>query len=163
MAQSIYLETSIVSYLTARLSRDIIAAAHQQITHEWWEARSKKFELFVSQLVIQEASSGDKEAAKRRLKQLEDIPLLEVNQEAVELASSLISVGLLPRTAVEDSLHIAVTTVHGIDYLLTWNCAHIANAEMRQSLEEKCLSMGYEAPVICTPEELLGGFKNVEG
>ncbi|MCH8069144.1 MAG: type II toxin-antitoxin system VapC family toxin [Candidatus Marinimicrobia bacterium] len=157
MKPNIYLETTIVSYLTARPSRDIILAAHQQLTQEWWEARRKKFNLFVSQLVIQEAGSGDEQAAQKRLKQIEDISLLEVNKEAVLLARELIKENFLPQKATEDSLHIAVATVHGMNYLLTWNCAHIANAEMRHMIEERCRIKGYEAPIICTPEELLGG------
>lgn len=114
MKPNIYLETTIVSYLTARPSRDIILAAHQQLTQEWWEARRKKFNLFVSQLVIQEAGSGDEQAAQKRLKQIEDISLLEVNKEAVLLARELIKENFLPQKATEDSLHIAVATVHGI-------------------------------------------------
>ena len=153
----IYLETTIVSYLADRPSRDLIVAAHQQITQDWWDNRRAGFDLFISQLVIAEAGGGDEEAARRRLSIVEGIPLLALNQDAVVLARALIEEGALPATAVEDALHIAVATVHGMDYLLSWNCKHIVNAEMRTPVVRISRSRGYEPPVICTPEELVGG------
>ena len=156
MKQKVYIETSVISYLTARPSRDLITAAHQQLTLDWWEDRRADFDLYVSQLVMREASAGDEEAAKRRLTVIEEIPLLELNEEAVALARSLIEEGPLPEKASEDALHIAVATVHGMDFLLTWNCKHIANAQMRNLITEVCRSQGYEPPITCTPEELLG-------
>lgn len=152
----VYIETSIVSYLTARFSRDLVTAAHQQITQEWWAKRRAGFALFVSQLVVQEASVGDAEMARRRLEQLQAIPLLEINQEVENLARRLVVDGVLPKKAAVDALHIAVATVHGMDYLLTWNCKHIANAEMQNKVAAVCRESGFEPPVICTPEELLG-------
>jgi|SRR4029078_9186655 len=156
MKQKVYIETSVISYLTARPSRDLITAAHQQLTLDWWEGRRADFDLYVSQLVVREAGAGDEEAAKRRLTVIEEIPLLELNEEAVVLARSLIEEGPLPEKASEDALHIAVATVHGMDFLLTWNCKHIANAQMRNLITEVCRSQEYEPPVTCTPEELLG-------
>ena len=156
MKQKVYIETSVISYLTARPSRDLITAAHQQLTLDWWEGRRTDFDLYVSQLVVREASAGDEEAAKRRLTVIEEIPLLELNEEALTLARSLIEEGPLPERASEDALHIAVATVHGMDFLLTWNCKHIANAQMRNLITEVCRSQGYEPPITCTPEELLG-------
>ena len=156
MKQKVYIETSVISYLTARPSRDLITAAHQQLTLDWWEDRRADFDLYVSQLVMREASAGDEEAAKRRLTVIEEIPLLELNEEAVALARSLIEEGPLPEKASEDALHIAVATVHGMDFLLTWNCKHIANAQMRNLITEVCRWQGYEPPITCTPEELLG-------
>ena len=156
MKLKVYIETSVISYLTARPSRDLITAAHQQLTIDWWENRSADFDLYVSQLVVREASAGDEDAAKKRLNVIEQIPLLELNEEALTLAYSLVEDGPLPAKASEDSLHIAVATVHGMDFLLTWNCKHIANAEMRNLITEVCRSQGYEPPITCTPEELLG-------
>ena len=157
MKESVYVETTIVSYLTAWLSRDLIRAAHQQITQEWWQHRRLDFEIFVSEFVINEASLGDKVAAEKRLEALEGILLLDVNLEVEQLAKSLISNKALPAKSVTDALHISVAAVHGIDYLLSWNCKHIANAEMQKIIGKICQENGYNCPIICTPEELLGG------
>jgi hypothetical protein len=156
MNQTIYVETTIISYLTARPNRDLIVAAHQQITQEWWETRRKNFDLFVSELVIREAGAGDKVAAQRRLAVLDEIPLIELNEEILSLANNFIVMGPIPENAKEDALHIALATVHGVDYILTWNCRHIANAEMRTAVSNICISQGYQPPIICTPEELMG-------
>ena len=156
MKPKVYVETTIVSYLTARGSRDLIVAAHQELTQEWWQRRRGEFELYCSQLVVQEASGGHKEAAQRRLQVLRALSLLEINAAAKELARHLIKAACVPRKAAEDALHIATATVHGMDYLLTWNCKHIANAEMQRSVTVMCHLRGYEPPVICTPEELMG-------
>jgi predicted nucleic acid-binding protein len=154
MKPKVYLETSIISYLTSRPSRDLIIAANQQITQEWWQFRQDAFELYVSELVIQEASAGDKTAAKQRLQTLEGIPELRLSEEIVVLAEKLIKDGALPQNAVEDALHIAIATLNGVDYLLTWNFKHLANATMRYKIEGVCRLLGYEPPVICTPQEL---------
>jgi hypothetical protein len=130
-------------------------AAHQQATLEWWARKRETFDLFVSQLVIQEASAGDQVAAARRLKYLEGIALLDLNEAAVALTERLLDSGAVPREAQIDALHIAVATVHGMEYLLTWNCKHIANATMRNRIGAACADAGYDFPVICTPEELL--------
>ena len=156
MNQTIYIETTIVSYLTARPSRDLIVAAHQQITLEWWETRRNSFDVFISELVIREAGSGDKKAAQRRLAALKDVPLIELNEEILALANTLVTEGPIPENSKEDALHIALATVHGLDYILTWNCRHIANAEMRIGVSDICISQGYQTPIICTPEELMG-------
>ncbi|MGH9928232.1 MAG: type II toxin-antitoxin system VapC family toxin [Pyrinomonadaceae bacterium] len=156
MSLKIYIETIIVSYLTARPSRDLIIAAHQQLTQEWWETRRTNFDLYASQLVIREPSAGDAVMAQRRLEVLDGIPLLSVSQEAVALARTLVEKGPIPEKAAVDALHIAVAASHGMDYLLTWNCRHIANAEMQTGVARICRATGFEPPVICTPEELLG-------
>ena len=160
--ESVYIETTVISYLTAWLSRDLIRAAHQQITQEWWKNRREDFEIYVSEFVINEASAGDEEAAEKRLTVLENIALLDVNSGVENLAKKLIADKALPPKAVTDALHIAVAAVHGIDYLLSWNCRHIANAEMQDAIEKVCLSEGCECPKICTPEELLGGKYDLE-
>lgn len=155
MKPKIYLETSVVSYLTSRPSRDLIVAANQQITQEWWQVRRIGFELYVSQLVIQEAGAGDPNAAQQRLAIIAEMPLLELDEEALFFAERLVQDGPLPQQAVEDALHIAVATLNGIDYLLTWNFKHLANATIRYKIEQICRQLGYEPPIICTPQELM--------
>ena len=152
MAPKIYLETTIISYLAARPSKDLITAAHQQVTRDWWENRRRDFDLFSSQLVIQESIAGDAAVAQTRLQMLSDISLVQVNLDCVSLARALVERGPIPEKAAVDALHIAIATVHGMDYLLT--C--IANAEMQTAVNRICRSAGYEPPVICTPEELSG-------
>jgi hypothetical protein len=132
-----------------------VQAAHQQITRKWWERR-KDFDLFVSQAVTTEAGRGDSGAAARRLAVLDDIAALEVTEDASRLAEAFIEQHALPAKAAVDALHIAVAVVMGMDYVLTWNCTHIANAAIRPRIEEACRKLGYEPPVICTPEELMG-------
>ena len=156
MKAKIYLETSFISYFTVRLSRDLITAAHQQITHEWWETRSRKYELYISQLIIDEASKGDSEASQKRVEFLSKIPILKLNEEVYQLAQDFISRKIIPSKYIDDAFHISFATIHGMDYLLTWNCKHIANAEMRNKIEEICRTNGYINPIICTPEELMG-------
>jgi predicted nucleic acid-binding protein len=156
MKPSVYLETSVISYLAARMSRDLIVAGHQQISQEWWDTRRPDFEVSISALVVLEARSGDGDAAGRRLALLEGLPLLTLNDAAVHLAERLLAGAALPEKAREDALHIAIAAVHGIEYLLTWNCKHIANAVKRPLIEAICEAAGYRPPIICTPEELLG-------
>ena len=156
MSLKVYIETTIVSYLTARLSRDLIIAAHHQLTQEWCNTRRADFDLYTSQFVIQESSAGEGAMAQKRLEALDGIPLLSVTQEAVTLARTLVERGPIPEKAEVDALHIAVAATNGMDYLLTWNCKHIANAEMQIGIGKLCRVAGYEPPVICTPEELLG-------
>ena len=155
MKPKAYIETTIPSYLTAWPSRDLVTAAHQQITHQWWQTRRQDFDLFTSQFVIDESSKGDPDAATRRLGVLDDIPLLEPSEDVAELAQALIGQVPFPKRAAADALHIAIAVVSGMDYLLTWNCTHIANAARRSAIESVCRSKGYEIPIICTPEELL--------
>ena len=147
-----YIETSIVSYLTAWPSRDLVRAAQQQITRDWWTIRVS-FDLFASQFVLDEAAAGDEGAAASRLAALEEVVLLEVTEDAIVLADTLVSGGGLPSKARVDALHVAMA-VHGMDYLLTWNCKHIANATLRGRIEELCRAGGFEPPIICTPLEL---------
>jgi hypothetical protein len=155
MASSVYIETTIVSYLTARPSRDLVQRAHQQLTRRWWRTRRSQFDLYVSPLVIQEAAVGDPLRARRRLAALKAVPVLDATSDAMELAEALAQAGAVPTEAVVDATHIAIATVHGMAYLLTWNCAHIANATMRTRIETVCRNEGYEPPVLCTPEELM--------
>lgn len=154
--RSVYIETTIVGHLTSRLSRDLVTAGHQELTHEWWENYRHRFDLYVSELVIQEAGAGNPNEAAKRLAALEGIPQLELNEACRYMAHELLTGYAIPKEAAEDALHVAVAAVHGLDYLLTWNCAHIANAERRQAIEEACRDRGFEPPAICTPEELMG-------
>jgi hypothetical protein len=163
MKPRLYLETTIPSYLAGRLSRDLIVAGHQQITHEWWETRRENFELYVSELVLNEARSGDAELARHRLEIIATVPVLPISDEILELAEDLMAAGPIPRKAAADAAHIAVATVHGCEYLLTWNCRHIANAELFRALRRVMETHGYQAPILCTPEELMGERAYVEG
>ena len=151
----VYLETTVISYLAARPSRNLRMVAHQEITADWWARRRMAFELYVSRLVIEESAAGDAEAAARRLVTLNGLMRLEWTEPVAVLAEQLLTEGAVPREATQDALHVAVAAVHGMDYLLTWNCRHIANAAMRNRIGDVCAAGGFEAPVICTPEELL--------
>jgi len=157
MPGTVYVETSVVSYLTARPSGNIVIAAHQQVTRDWWDTRRRNFTLYTSQLVLQEAAGGNPEMAEDRLRLLKDLSALDISGEASTLARALVSAGAPPATAPEDALHIAIAVVNGLEYLLTWNCRHIANAAMRKTIEQVCRAEGYEPTILCTPEELLDG------
>jgi len=155
MRPAVYIETTIPSYLTARPSRDIVFMANQQITREWWDRRRVDFDLFVSQFVLDEAEVGDPDAAARRLEILRDLPVLEVDESCRHLALALLDGVPLPPKAKTDALHIAVAAANGVDYLLTWNCAHLANAALRSRIESICEACGVAPPAICTPQELM--------
>ena len=155
MKPKVYIETSIPSYLAARLSNDLRVAANQSMTIEWWEVRRSGFELFISELVIAEVSLGDPEAAQKRLEAIGDLPRLSITESVRTLAGALVSEGPIPTKAEVDAYHIAVAAVNGIEYLLTWNCTHIANATMRFRIEDACRQQGFEPPIICTPQELM--------
>ena len=154
MSPLVYVETSVISYLVARPSRDIVTAAHQQVTREWWEQRSR-FDLFASQAVLTEAARGDAIVAALRLQALASVMMLPVTAEAGGLAEHLIQANAMPAEAAIDALHVAVAVANGMDYLVTWNCTHIANATLRTKIERACREAGFQAVVICTPEELL--------
>ncbi len=154
MNQRVYLETTIPSYLTARPSRDIVRAAEQEVTRAWWASRDR-FDLYVSELVTKEVAAGDPAAAVQRIQALVGIPLLDLTPKAQMLAMELVKKAALPAQAAIDALHISIAAVHGIDYLLTWNCKHIANATMRSKIELVCRTLHIEPPIICTPMELL--------
>jgi hypothetical protein len=155
MKTNAYIETTIVSYLTAWPSRDIVIAGHQQITRQWWDLADNRFDLVASQLVIDEVSAGNEEAARARLAALAHVVLLDATDEALLLAQQLVQDGAIPEKAAEDATHIAIAVINGVEYLVTWNCRHIANAIMRPKIEKICLGAGYEPTIICTPEELM--------
>lgn len=149
----VYIETSVVSYLTAFPSRDIVVAAHQQITHSWWAVRDG-FDRYVSEAVLTEAAAGDPEAAARRMAAISALPVLKITNDVAALARHFVAQGALPPKAFVDALHVATAAVHGMEFLLTWNCTHIANAHIRGKLEKLCRSRNLQPPTICTPEEL---------
>jgi hypothetical protein len=153
---SVYVETTIASYLTAWPTKNLVAAAHQAVTREWWATRRHRFELFTSQLVVEEASAGDVDAAQRRLATLQGIPRLELFGEVQWIAEELKRLGLVPKPAGADALHIGYASIHNLDYLLTWNCRHIANAEKLPAIEQFLADSGFHVPIVCTPEELMG-------
>jgi predicted nucleic acid-binding protein len=153
---SVYLESSFISYLTNRRSRDILVAAHQEVTQQWWEMRRHDFQLFISDLVISEIAVGDPEASKRRLDAVNNIQLLTATDAVAHLTTRILEKKVIPAKAAVDAAHVAFAAIKGIDYLLTWNCKHIANMEISRILRNVIESEGYEAPLICTPLELLG-------
>ena len=151
----IYIETTIPSYLTAKKTREIVQIAHQQVTKDWWATERSKHDLYTSLVTIQEAAGGDPSAAQRRLDSLAGIPLLEITPEVEKTTSAIMNSRILPPAAERDAAHVAVATFHELDILLTWNCRHIANATIRKPLQNLIASLGYELPIICTPEELI--------
>jgi len=153
---SVFVETSIVSYLRHRQSQNIVTAARQIQTRRWWDEDKRKYSLFASALVVEEASRGDEVLAAERLLALADLPLLAVNKEVEMIGNALVERAALPEKARVDALHISTAAFHGVDYLLTWNCKHIANARMRPKIERMLREIGCAVPVICTPDELLG-------
>jgi predicted nucleic acid-binding protein len=156
MRARVYIETTIPSYLAARQSRDLVIAAHQEITRLWWENRRSDFDLYVSEPVLREAAAGNEVLAQKRLELLTPIPVLALTSAILELAETLVVKGPIPSKAAGDALHIAVATVYGCEFLLTWNCRHIANAEITRAAARLVQGQGFELPTICTPEELLG-------
>ena len=155
--ESVYLETSFIGYLVARPSRDLLVATHQQITHEWWEKRRSIFRCFVSQAVIDEVSAGDLAEAQKRLSIIAGLPALETTKAVDRLIDAIMSLGVLPADAIQDAAHIALSAVHQIDYLVTWNCRHLANAQIMPKIAIACEREDCSMPIICTPEELMGG------
>lgn len=155
MKRKVYIETSVIRYLTALPSNDLRAMANQNATLEWWQTQREKFELLISEFVIAEASLGNPEAAQRRLTAVADLAELEANESVSNLGKALIQNHTLPVRAEMDAYHIAIAAVHGVDFLLTWNCTHIANAVARPKIEATCRQLGFEPPIICTPLELM--------
>jgi predicted nucleic acid-binding protein len=156
MAPKVYIETTIPSYLTSRPNRDIVIAGHQQSTREWWDTERNEYDLYVSQLVIQECRAGDAEMATQRLELLSGIEIIPILPGVTPLAENLVNAGPLPAKAAADAVHIATAAASGMDYLLTWNLRHIANAKMQDAIRNFCKAAGFIPPEICTPEELMG-------
>ena len=159
MKESIYLETTVVSYYTSKPSRDIIVLAHQEITWEWWDNALKRYDAFISEIVVEEALAGDPEAAKKRLAILKKFPHLDLSATVEKMAQIYVEKMKMPPRALRDAVHLAIASVHEVDYLVTWNCAHIANGEVIKKLMQINMSYGIKTPVICTPEELISESK----
>ncbi len=156
MKPKVYLETTIPSLLTGWPSRDLVLAADQQVTRTWWDKQRGKYELVVSALVLDEIKKGDPNAAAARLAALAECQILTMDDEVMRLGETIVRTRLIPACAYNDALHVAVAARHGIDYLLTWNCRHLANATISERVRMACRIAGYEPPVICTPHSLLG-------
>ena len=152
---SIYLESSVISYHVSRPSRDVVVSAHQLITHEWWERRLPKFDVFVSEVVQAEIQAGDPEAARKRIESITSFSTLELTKRVETLASTYLDEGMLPEGAYRDALHLSLASLHALDYLVTWNCRHVANAEVRRKLADINVMKGVYVPIVCTPEELM--------
>lgn len=154
MSKTLYLETSVIGYLTARPSQNLIVAANMTVTREWWDTCRDNFEIYVSQVVFDEAGRGDPEMAQKRIEIIEDFPSLISNETVTELAQQFLQHTNLPPKASDDTFHIALATVYDLDYLLTWNCRHIANPEIQKKLSEISTNFGYQLPILCTPYQL---------
>ena len=157
MKATVYLETTVVSYFCSRPSPDIVTNARQQITQQWWESRLDNFEVFVSDLVYKEISKGDLVAADKRKNAVKSFGIIGIDDKAIEIAEALVRQNAIPKEFVEDGIHIGAAAVNGLDYILTWNFAHINNAEKRAKIGHIIEEFGYACPIICTPEELIGG------
>ena len=152
---TVYIESTVISYYTGKPSRDLIVAAHQELTREWWETILPKCSPFISQFVLDEISRGDQEAVNKRIKAVEGIPLLEVVEPIVNLGLEYFDTIGVPEKARTDAFHIAIAVYHGLDYLVTWNCTHIAGARVRGIIEKINDEHEFDSPIICTPEELM--------
>lgn len=156
MSETIYIETSILGYLTARSTDNLILAANIKVTQDWWNTCRSLFTLYSSEIVQDESARGDTEIADQRLNLLQSLMFLDLTEEAVDLAQEFLKQSNLPPKASNDTLHMALATVYGLNYLLTWNCKHMANAQIQRKLSQISSELGYELPVICTPYELMG-------
>ena len=155
--KTVYIETTVVSYLTARPTGDLVGAAWQAITADWWETQRRRFDLHTSEVTVGEVGRGDAEAGARRVAALADVGRLPVTKAADELSKALVRGGAVPERAETDALHVAVAAVHGVDYLLTWNFRRLDNAETKPVMRRICGECGYVMPEVCTPQELMSG------
>jgi hypothetical protein len=152
----VYIESTIPSYVVARPSRDLLQAARQQLTRDWWDLKRAAHQVFISQVVLDEIAFGDVTMARQRLELVQGIPMLGLTGDVERFAQRILESGILPPEAGRDSAHIAVATVHQVEVLLSWNCRHIANAAIQPSLRRLAQTESFTLPVICTPEELMG-------
>jgi hypothetical protein len=155
MKETVYLETTVVSYYTSRPSNDIIVLSRQRLTEQWWTDAFKRFDIFISEAVIEEATAGDPIASQKRLEALSTCSLLDIDDEVSKIYNVYLDRLEIPEKAFRDALHLAVATVHKMDFLVTWNCAHIANGETIKRLIAVNSELGLSIPVIVTPEELM--------
>ena len=155
MKPTVYIETTVIGYLKSWPRQDVTVTAHQDTTRKWWKTAADRFDLVVSQLVVDECAKGDSQAAKERLEALDGLNLLPTTADAEALAGALVAGRAVPKSQSEDALHIALAASHGIEYLVSWNFKHIVNATLRSAIERISREAGYEPPIICTPEGLL--------
>jgi hypothetical protein len=155
MKEKLYLETTVVSYYTSRPSNDVMVLARQRITEQWWAQALARFDFFISETVLEEAADGNPEMARRRLSAIKSFPLLDIDTEVMRVYDIYVARLRIPRRALRDAVHLAVASVHSMDYLVTWNCAHIANGETIRKLMQVNNDLGVSIPVIVTPEELM--------
>ena len=155
--ETIYIETTVVSYLVANPSRDSIRAAHQQLTRQWWQDERQRYQCVTSEEVLKEAGLGDAEMARRRLEALLGLTVLAVDKSAQHLAQELLAARILPAAAASDAIHAVVAAQCQINILLTWNCRHLANPHLLGKLREFLGRRGLTLPEICTPIELMAG------
>jgi hypothetical protein len=163
MPQKVYVETTIFSYLASRPSGDLVTAAHQRVTAEWWSTAPARFDLVASVVVLQEVTAGDPALAERRVGLLGSIALLGLSPDARDLARQLVTSGAVPPRATADAAHVALATVGAVDYLVTWNLRHLAGAVVRRRLENALRRLGFIPPILCTPEELLPDTREAGG
>ena len=159
---TVYVETSIISYLRQKPSTQVVLAARQLLTHQWWNDERSHYQLVASQFVIDEASAGDPTVAAERLQLLAGIPLLPLDPVIADIADEIMSRAILPEKARTDALHIATVAHHRIQYLLTWNCRHIANARILPRIHDVLIDLLIPVPVICTPEEMVGNDSEID-
>jgi predicted nucleic acid-binding protein len=152
----VYIETSVVSLLVASPNRSLVTAARQQATRDWWNLRRELFHCVTSDETLAEAARGDAEQAQLRLAALENLPVLAITSDVENLAAEFLDTGALPAKAQADAVHLAVATRGKVDYLLTWNCRHLANAQILRRLEREAVRRGWALPTVCTPLELMG-------
>ena len=155
--ERVYVETTIPSYLTSRLSRDIVVAAQQQITREWWDESRPYFLLYVSEAVLDECRSGDQELAQRRMSVITELPILRITNEVIKLAETYAQILEIPERAKVDAIHLSVAVTYEVDYLLTWNCKHLAHGGVRTKIHRYNRINELHEPMIVTPLELMGG------
>jgi hypothetical protein len=154
--ETIYIETTVVSYLVANPSRDSILAAHQQLTRQWWQNKRERYRCVTSEEVLKEAGMGDVEMRRRRMETLAGLPVLKADESARKLAEAILAERLLPPAAASDAIHAAIAAQNGVNILLTWNCRHLANPHLLAKLRTFMASHGLVLPEVCTPIELVG-------
>jgi len=151
----VYIESTVISYYAASRTRDLILAAHQEITHEWWDGVLPALDPYISQIVFDEVSRGDAHAAQRRLTVVSKFKVLEMTADVASLADAYFDALSIPQKARNDSFHLALAVYHGMDYLVSWNCTHISSGRVRNVVSRINDQRGYQTPIICTPEELM--------
>ena len=151
----VYLESSVISFYANRRSKDLVVAAYQEISVDWWENELHKYQPYVSQFVVEEISRGDSRAAQNRMDAIKTFPLLELPEEVFDLAQRYLKEIQIPRKAQLDAFHISAAVVNGMGYILSWNFHHIANVFVKQKIQRINESLVVETPIICTPEELI--------